>query len=95
MPIISFNHYGFGHILVRFPKKKNKDDKYGDKYKCRKDDDNKSYKEKGKKSFYIAKKESDSESRKSNEIEVLYVAIKDDFDDDTTALISYMNKDDK
>ena len=31
----------------------------------------------------------------SHEIEVVYVAMKDDFDEDTTALISYVNKDDK
>ena len=31
----------------------------------------------------------------SNEIEVVYVAMKDDSDEDTTTLISYVNKDDK
>ena len=64
-------------------KKKSKDDKYEHKYKIRKDDDNKSYKDKGKKSCYIAEKESDSESRFFDEIEVVYVAMKDDSDEDT------------
>ena len=31
----------------------------------------------------------------SDEIEVVYVAMKDDSNEDTTALISYVNKDDK
>ena len=31
----------------------------------------------------------------SDEIELVYVVMKDDFDEDTIALISYVNKDDK
>ena len=31
----------------------------------------------------------------SNEIEVVYIAMKDDSNEDTTTLISYMRKDDK
>ena len=50
----------------------------------------KSYKDKGKKSCYIAKKDSDDESSNSEEIEVVYIALKDGSNDDnTTALISY------
>ena len=43
----------------------------------------------------IAEKESDSESSFFGEIEVVYVVMKDDSDEDTTALVSYVNKDDK
>ena len=96
MPIICFNCHEVGHISARCPKKKNKDEKYGDKYKSRRDDDNKSYKDKGKKSCYIAEKDSDDESSNSEEIEVVYVSLKDDSNDDnSTTLISYVNKNDK
>ena len=82
--------------LARCPEKKTKDEKDGDKYNRRRDNDKKSYKDKGRKSCYIAEKDSDDESRNSEEIEVIYVALKDDFDDDNaTALISYVNKNDK
>ena len=71
MPVICFNCHEVGHIAARCPeKKKNRDDKYEDKYKRRKDDDSKIYKDNGKKSCYIAEKESDSESSMSNEIEL-------------------------
>ena len=40
----------------------------------------------------LLKRKSDSESSKSNEIEVVYVVMKDDSNDDTTALIYYVNK---
>ena len=98
------NCHEVGHITARCPKKKNRrndrveddyksrEEKYENKYKSRKDDDYKSNKDKGKKSCYVAKKESDSESDK---IEVVYVTMKGNLDEDTIALISYVNKDDK
>ena len=107
MHIIYFNCHEVVHIATRcLEKKKSKDDKYEDKYKSRdekyedkykskKDDDYKNNKDKGKKSCYIAEKESDSESSISNEIEVVHVAMKDDSDEDTTIVISYVNRDDK
>ena len=96
MPIIFFNCHEVGHIVARCPMKKNRDEKYGDKYKSRRDDEKNNYKDKGKKSCYIAKKYSDSESSKFDKVEVVYVAMKDDSDDDdTTTLISYVNKNDK
>ena len=96
MPIILFNFHEVGHIDVRCPEKKNIDEKYGDKYKRRRDDDSKSYKDKGKKSCYIDEQDSDSESSNFDEVEVVYVAIKDDSDDDDdTTLISYVNKNEK
>ena len=71
MPIICFNCHEVGYIAARFPKEKNRDEKYGDKYKRRRDDDDKSYKNEGKKSCYIAEKDSDDESRNSEEVEVV------------------------
>ena len=107
MPIICFNYHEVGHIAARCPKNKNRrnnkdeenyksrDEKYEDKYKSRKDDDYMSNKEKGKKSCYISEKESESKSSMFDEIEVVYVAIKDDSDEDTISLIFYVNKNDK
>ena len=93
MPIICFNYHEVGHIAEICLEKKKKDEKCGDKYKSRRDDDNKSYKDKGKKSCYIVENDSDGESSVSKEIKVVYVALKDDFDDDNAdALISYVNK---
>ena len=43
----------------------------------------------------LLKQESDSKSSMFDEIEVVYVAMKDDLDEDTNTLISYVNKDDK
>ena len=37
MPIIYFNCHEVGHIAARCPEKKNRDEKYGDKYKRRRD----------------------------------------------------------
>ena len=67
------------------------------KYKGRRDD--KDYKRnkdhKGKKSCYIFEEETDNESE-SNDDEVVYVAMKEDYDkDENSALISYVNKSDR
>ena len=51
LPIICFNWNEVGHIATRCPEKKNS--RGGDKYKSRRDEDNKDYKDKGKKSCYI------------------------------------------
>ena len=61
LTIICFNCNDVGHIPTRCPNNKNKDEKYGDKYKRRRDDDNKGYRDKGKKSYYIAKEYRDDE----------------------------------
>ena len=51
--------------------------------------------EKGKKSYYISKEENDNEYE-SNDDAVIYVSMKDDFDEnEKTALISYVNKSDR
>ena len=55
-------------MRARFPNKKNKDENYGDKYKRRRDEENKGYKEKGKEYCYITKEYSDYESNKSQEL---------------------------
>ena len=55
LPIICFNCNEVGHIAARFLEKKNS--RGGDKYKSRRDEDNKDYKEKGKKSCYIVEEE--------------------------------------
>ena len=47
LPIICFNCNEVGHIAARCPEKKNY--RGGDKYKSRRDEDNKEYKDKGKK----------------------------------------------
>ena len=55
LPIMCFNCNEVGHIAARcLEKKKNRD---GDKYKSKRDEDNKDYKDKGKKSCYITKEE--------------------------------------
>ena len=51
--------------------------------------------EKGKKSCYVAKERTKRES-KSNDDEVFYIAMKEDFDEDEkTILIYYVNKSDR
>lgn len=68
----------------------------GDKYRSRRDEDKKGYKDKGKKSCYTSKEDTNDESDKSNKEEVLYVIIKDDSnEDDATALVSCVNKNDR
>ena len=79
--------------FARCPKKKN--NRSGDKYRRKRDEDKKNCKDKGKKSYYIAKEETKNESDDHDD-EVMYVAMKDDSDEDeATALVSYVNKSDK
>ena len=73
--VIFFNCNEVGHIATRCPKKKNY--RGWDKSKIRRDEDNKDYKEKRKKSCYIAKEEKKDESNEHGD-EVVYVSIKDE-----------------
>ena len=96
MPIICFNCNEVGYIVARCLDKKNWDERHGDKYKRRKDEDSKRYEDRGKKSCYIAKEDSKIESSDSEEVEVVYVVMKDDSnEDEATTLISYVKKSDK
>ena len=80
-------------LLLHCPKKKN--NRSGDKYKSKRDEDNKDYKVKGKKSCYIAEDKSKDGSNDHDD-ELMYVAMKDDYDEDeATALVSYVNKSDR
>ena len=59
LPIICFNCNKVGHIVAKCIEKKNY--RGGDKYKSRRDEDNKDYKDKGKKSCCITKEETKDE----------------------------------
>lgn len=96
LPIICFSCNKVGHITATFPNRNDKDQERESKYKDKRDNKDhqryKDYKEKGKKSCYIAEEETDSDSD-NFDIEVVYVAMKDDSDkDEKIALISYMSK---
>ena len=93
LPIICFNCNEVGHIATRCTQKNNY--RGGDKYKIKREDDSKDYKDKGKKSCYIVEEETKDESD-DHDGEVVYVAIKDEFDEDeATALVSFVNKNDR
>ena len=88
---INFNE--IGHIAARCPKKKK--NRSRDKYRSERDEDNKYYKDKGKKSCYFAKEET-KDGSDEHDHEVVYVAMKDDSnEDEATALIFYVNKGDR
>ena len=90
LPIICFTCNEVGHITARCTQKKTY--KEGTKYKNRKEDDGKDYRDKGKNSCYIA----DEQDFDENDDEVVYVAMKDEFDEDEeTALMTCVNKNDK
>ena len=80
LPIIFFNCNEVGHIAARCTQKKNYKD--GRKFKNKREDGNKDYKDKGKR-CYIVEEDSDD-----NDDEVVYVAMKDE----ATTLVTYMNK---
>ena len=83
----------FGHISGRCQEKKN--NRSGDKYRSKRDENKKDYKDKGKKSCYIIEEETKEKSNDHDE-EVVFVAMKDDSDEDeATALVSYVNKSDR
>ena len=82
--------------FYKVPKRKRKGDRSGDKYRGRREEDNKGYKDDlGKKACYIVQEENDDESN-DHKLEVVYVAMKDDSDEDeATILISYVWKSDR
>lgn len=93
LPIICFNCNEVGHIAARCSKKKN--NRSGDKFRSKIDENNKDYKDKGKISCYIIEEESNEDSY-DHEDEFFYVAMKDDSnEDEATALVSYVNNSDK
>ena len=73
-------------IFLLNPEKKNH--KGSDKYKGRRNEDNKDYKDKGKKCYIADEGDSDE-----HDDEVVYVAMKDE--DESTALVTCVNKNDK
>ena len=85
-----FNCNEVGHITTRcLVKKKYKN---GDKYRSKRDEDNTYYKDKGKKSCYIAEEETKIGSDDHDD-EVVYVAMKDDSnEDEAITLVSCVNK---
>ena len=90
LPIICFNCGEVGHIDARCPQKKNH--KGGDKYKSKRDDNNKDYRDKGKKSCYIIEEDT-MEDYDDHDDEVVYVAMKDESDEDEViVLITCVNK---
>ena len=76
LPIICFNCNEIGHIDVRCIEKKNY--KGSDKYKGRRNEDIKDYKDKGKKSCYNVWGDDSDE----HDDEVVYVAMKDESNED-------------
>ena len=93
LPIICFNCNEVGHIAARCLEKKNY--RGGDKYKSRRDEDNKDYKDKGKKSYNIFEEERKDDSNEHAD-EVVYVAIKDESnEDEATALVTCVKKNDR
>ena len=87
-PLIYFTCEEIGHIAARCPNKKSKDEKKGHKYKGKKNF--KSFKDKGKKTCFMAKDSNNSED------EIVYIAVKDESDDegDNMALTSHVRKND-
>ena len=82
-----------GHIAARSLEKKNYRGK--DKYKSRRDEDNKDNKDKRKKSCYITEEET-KDGFVNHDDEVVYVAMNDGSDkDEATTLVSCVNKNDR
>ena len=99
LPIICCPCKKFGHISTRCLDREDNDERKERKYKGRRDDrdnkKNKDYKQKGKKYCYTIEEEIDTEFE-GNDEEVVYVAIKEGFDEDEkNVLISYVNKSDR
>ena len=88
IPLICFSCEEVGHVVARCPNREDKDEKKSNKYKGKKEFKN--YKNKGKKSCFMAKDFDNSED------EIVCIAIKDEFDDegDKMALISHVRKND-
>ena len=86
LPIICFNCNEVGHIAARCPEKIKI--KWNDKYKGKRSEDSRKYKNKGKKSYIVEGGDSNE-----NDDEVVYVAIKDELDEDeATTLVTCVNK---
>ena len=93
LPIMCFNCNEVGRIAARCPEKKR--NRSGEKYRSKRDEDRKYYKDKGKKSCYIVEDET-RDGSDDHDDEVVYVVMKDDYDEDeATALVSYVNKSDR
>ena len=89
IPLICFSCEEVGHIVARCPNRENKDEKKSNKYKGKKEFKNyKDYKDKGKKYFFMVKDSDNSED------EMVYIAVKDEFDDEGNkmTLISHVSK---
>lgn len=82
-PIICISCKTVSHITAICLDREEKDERRVNKYEGKRDGRdsrrNKEYKDKGKKSCYISKEETDNESD-SNDEEVVYVPIKEDYD---------------
>ena len=93
IPLICFSCEVVCHVATRCPNKEIKDDKKFNKFKGKKYFKSyKDYKDKRKKSCYIAK-----DSNSDDEDEMVYIAIKDELDDEDNekmALISHVSKND-
>ena len=88
LPIIFFNCNEVGHIAARCTQKKNY--KEGNKYKNKREDDSRDYKDKGKRCYIV------EEDFDENDDVVVYVTMKDESnEDEKTTLITYVNKNDK
>ena len=91
IPLICFSCEEIGHIATRCPNKESKDEKKSHKYKGKKEfKGHKSYKDKGKKTCFMAKDSNNTED------EMVQIVVKDESDDeeDTMALISHVSKND-
>ena len=89
LPIICFNCNKVGHIVARCTQKKNY--REGNKYKNRREDNSRDYKDKGKKCYIV-----EEENFEKNDDEVVYVAMKNESDEDeATTLVTYVNKNDR
>ena len=96
VPLIYFSCEEIGHIAARCLNKQSKDEKKGHKYNGKKDFKNhKSFKDKGKKTCFMAK---DSKDLDSSGDEIVYIVVKNEFDsdeeEDKMALISHVRKND-
>ena len=86
-PIICFNCNKVGHIAARCTQKKKQ--KEGNKYKNKREDSSRDYKDKGKRCYIV------EEDSNENDDEVVYVAMKDEsYEDEATTLVTCMSKND-
>ena len=95
VPLIYFSCEEIGHIADRCPNKQRKDEKKGHKCNDKKNfEGHKSFKDKGKKTCFMAK---DSKDLDSSEDEIVYIVVKDDSnsdEEDEIELISHVRKKD-